>query len=42
MVEVYKSVLGPLRARFGDGFVSNLNVLSGKTFEACVRRPERA
>jgi len=41
MVEVYKMVLGPLRARFGDGFVSNLNVLSGKTFEACVA-PARA
>jgi 3-keto-5-aminohexanoate cleavage enzyme len=41
MVEVYKMVLGPLRARFGDGFVSNLNVLSGKTFDACVA-PARA
>ena len=41
MVDVYKMVLGPLRARFGDAFISNLNVLSGKTFEACVA-PARA
>jgi 3-keto-5-aminohexanoate cleavage enzyme len=41
MVDVYKMVLGPLRARFGDAFVSNLNVLSGKTFDACVA-PARA
>jgi len=41
MVDVYRMVLGPLRARFGDTFVSNLNVLSGKTFDACVA-PARA
>lgn len=41
MVDVYRTVLGPLRARFGDAFISNLNVLSGKTFEACVA-PARA
>jgi 3-keto-5-aminohexanoate cleavage enzyme len=41
MVDVYRMVLDPLRARFGDTFISNLNVLSGKTFEACVA-PARA
>jgi 3-keto-5-aminohexanoate cleavage enzyme len=41
MVDVYRMVLDPLRTRFGDSFVSNLNVLSGKSFEACVA-PARA
>ncbi len=36
MVEAYRMVLGPLRKRFGEGFVSNLNVLNGKTFDDCV------
>jgi 3-keto-5-aminohexanoate cleavage enzyme len=36
MVEAYRMVLGPLRKRFGEGFVSNLNVLNGKTFNDCV------
>lgn len=41
MVEAYGMVLEPLRARFGKSFVSNLNVLNGKTFEECVA-PARA
>ncbi|MHC3001311.1 3-keto-5-aminohexanoate cleavage protein [Gordonia metallireducens] len=34
--EAYGLVLDPLRKRFGDDFVSNLNVLNGKTFEECM------
>ncbi|MGI5194119.1 3-keto-5-aminohexanoate cleavage protein [Streptomyces sp. CA-288835] len=34
--EAYGLVLEPLRKRFGDAFVSNLNVLNGKTFEECL------
>jgi uncharacterized protein (DUF849 family) len=41
MVEAYRLVLDPLRARFGDKFVSNLNVLNGKTFDSCME-PARA
>ncbi|WP_370326631.1 hypothetical protein [Euzebya sp.] len=35
-VEAYGLVLTPLRERFGDGFVANLNVLNGATFEECL------
>jgi uncharacterized protein (DUF849 family) len=35
-VESYLAVLNPLKARFGNNFVSNLNVLHGDTFDACV------
>lgn len=41
MAESYKLVLDPLRDRFGDGFISNLNVLNGKSFDACLA-PARA
>lgn len=41
MVDAYRMVLDPLRDRFGHGFVSNLNVLNGDTFEACIA-PARA
>lgn len=34
--EAYGLVLEPLRARYGDSFVANLNVLNGKTFEECM------
>lgn len=34
--EAYGLVLEPLRDRFGDAFVPNLNVLNGKTFEECL------
>lgn len=34
--EAYALVLDPLRERFGDGFVANLNVLNGSTFEECM------
>lgn len=34
--EAYGLVLDPLRQRFGNDFVSNLNVLNGKTFEECM------
>jgi uncharacterized protein (DUF849 family) len=34
--EAYGLVLEPLRERFGNSFVSNLNVLNGATFEACM------
>lgn len=34
--EAYGLVLDPLRARFGDGFVANLNVLNGSTFDECM------
>ncbi|MBS1677614.1 MAG: 3-keto-5-aminohexanoate cleavage protein [Actinobacteria bacterium] len=40
-VESYKAVLDPLRERFGDGFVANLNVLNGDTFDECME-PARA
>ncbi len=40
-VEAYGAVLDPLRKRFGNSFVSNLNVLNGKTFEECMS-PARA
>jgi 3-keto-5-aminohexanoate cleavage enzyme len=40
-VEAFSAVLGPLRERFGDGFVANINVLSGNTFEECMS-PARA
>lgn len=40
-VEAYGAVLEPLRKRFGNAFVSNLNVLNGKTFEECMS-PARA
>lgn len=40
-VEAYGAVLEPLRKRFGNGFVSNLNVLNGKTFDECMS-PARA
>lgn len=35
-VEAYSAVLEPLNARFGNGFVPNLNVLHGTTFEMCM------
>jgi 3-keto-5-aminohexanoate cleavage enzyme len=35
-VELFGSVINPLREEFGRGFVSNVNVLSGKTFEECM------
>lgn len=35
-VEAYHTVLGPLRERFGQGFVANCNVLNGQTFEEAV------
>ncbi|TDN70001.1 3-keto-5-aminohexanoate cleavage protein [Paraburkholderia sp. BL10I2N1] len=35
-VEAYSAVLEPLRARFGNAFVSNLNVLNGTSFDICV------
>jgi uncharacterized protein (DUF849 family) len=34
--EAYGLVLEPLRKRFGNDFVANLNVLNGKTFEECM------
>lgn len=34
--EAYALVLDPLRERFGHGFVANLNVLNGSTFEECM------
>jgi uncharacterized protein (DUF849 family) len=40
-IEAYKTVLGPLRERFGWGFVANVNVLNGDTFEDCMS-PARA
>jgi 3-keto-5-aminohexanoate cleavage enzyme len=40
-VEAFGSVINPLRERFGRSFVSNLNVLSGKTFDECMS-PARA
>src|ERR1700740_1850318 len=35
-VEAYSAVLEPLRNRFGNDFVANLNVLHGTTFDMCV------
>lgn len=35
-VEAYGLVLEPLRKRFGNDFVPNLNVLNGATFDMCV------
>lgn len=35
-VEAYTAVLAPLRKRFGNAFVANLNVLNGETFDQCV------
>ncbi|CAE6817438.1 hypothetical protein R75465_05673 [Paraburkholderia aspalathi] len=40
-VEAYSAVLEPLRSRFGNDFVPNLNVLNGSTFDECVS-PARA
>lgn len=40
-VELFGSVINPLREEYGRRFVSNVNVLSGKTFEDCIR-PARA
>lgn len=34
--EAYGMVLEPLRARFGDAFVPNLNVLNGTSFDQCL------
>lgn len=34
--EAYGLVLDPLRRRFGDAFVANLNVLNGTTFDECL------
>jgi 3-keto-5-aminohexanoate cleavage enzyme len=35
-VEAYTQVLEPLRARFGNDFVANVNVLNGTTFDMCL------
>lgn len=35
-VEAYQMVLEPLRKRYGYSFMSDLNVLNGKTFEECM------
>jgi 3-keto-5-aminohexanoate cleavage enzyme len=40
-VEAYSAVLEPLRKRFGNDFVPNLNVLNGSSFDECVS-PARA
>ena len=40
-VEAYSAVLEPLRKRFGNDFVPNLNVLHGTTFDMCMS-PARA
>jgi len=40
-VEAYSAVLEPLRKRFGNAFVPNVNVLHGTTFEMCMS-PARA
>ncbi|MCW2855486.1 MAG: hypothetical protein JWR52_1101 [Marmoricola sp.] len=34
--ELFGSVVSPLREEYGRGFVSNVNVLSGKTFDDCM------
>jgi 3-keto-5-aminohexanoate cleavage enzyme len=39
--ELFGSVINPLREEFGRSFVSNVNVLSGKTFDECMS-PARA
>jgi 3-keto-5-aminohexanoate cleavage enzyme len=36
ILDTYHAVLDPLRDRFGRGFVSNVNVLNGETFEECM------
>jgi uncharacterized protein (DUF849 family) len=36
ILDTYHAVLDPLRERFGRGFVSNVNILNGKTFEECI------
>jgi 3-keto-5-aminohexanoate cleavage enzyme len=36
-VELFGSVINPLREQFGRSWVSNVNILSGKTFDDCVR-----
>jgi uncharacterized protein (DUF849 family) len=40
-LELFASVINPLREEFGRAFVSNVNVLSGKTFDECMS-PARA
>jgi uncharacterized protein (DUF849 family) len=35
-IEAYGLVIDPLRERFGNSFVTNLNVLNGATFEECM------
>ena len=35
-VEAYSAVVAPLRARFGNDFVVNVNVLHGLTFDVCM------
>ena len=35
-VEAYSMVLEPLRRRYGNSFMANLNVLNGQTFEECM------
>jgi 3-keto-5-aminohexanoate cleavage enzyme len=40
-VEAYSAVLEPLRQRFGNSFVPNVNVLHGTTFDMCMS-PARA
>ena len=40
-VEAFGAVINPLRERFGRSWVSNVNVLSGKTFDECMS-PARA
>ena len=34
--EAYPMVLEPLRKRYGDSFMADLNVLNGKTFDECM------
>lgn len=34
--EAYPMVLEPLRERYGGGFIADLNVLNGNTFEGCM------
>jgi 3-keto-5-aminohexanoate cleavage enzyme len=36
-VELFGAVINPLRERYGRQFVSNVNVLSGETFDECMR-----
>jgi 3-keto-5-aminohexanoate cleavage enzyme len=35
-VEAYRSVIDPLRERYGTGFVVDCNVLNGSTFDECM------